>query len=177
MQNFVKRGFQLRTASLETRIAYTGFLTLMVPGVASLVALSVGRMGFSPAAIATYYRGGESEMSFPRTFWQLVEVSHFHLFTIPVVALILTHLLFATPTSSATRVRWTLVTYTGALLDVLGPWAVRYVSAVFAYVLLAGWILLAVGLIGIVAISLASTWGPERWFASLPPPGPNGGGR
>ncbi len=72
MQVFVRRGFQLRTASVETRIAYTAFLLLMVPAVGTLVALSVGRMGLSPTAIATYYRGGESEMSFPRGFWQLM---------------------------------------------------------------------------------------------------------
>lgn len=71
MQAFARRGFQLRTASTETRLTYTGFLLLMLPGVASLIALSVGRMGFNPNAIATYYRGGESEMSFPKTFWQL----------------------------------------------------------------------------------------------------------
>ncbi len=49
MQVFSRRGFQLRKAPLETRLAYTGFLVLMVPGAASLVALSVGPMGFSPS--------------------------------------------------------------------------------------------------------------------------------
>src|SRR6266545_6460640 len=168
MQVFSRRGFQLRTASLETRLAYTFFLVLMLPGAASLVALSVGRMGLSPRAIATYYRGGEAEMSFPKQFWQLVEVSHFHLFSVPVVVLILSHLLSATPASVRARVGLTVATYTGALLEIGGPFAVRYLAGGFAYVLIVGWALLAAGMFAGVGISLACMWGPERW-SSRPP--------
>lgn len=68
----------MRSACGESPVVFTWLL-----GIATLVALSVGRVGASPAAIATYYRGGESEMSFPKTFWQIMEVNHFHLFTVP----------------------------------------------------------------------------------------------
>src|SRR5512142_1116151 len=103
MQVFARRGFVLRAASLETRIAYTVFLSLALLGAGSMGALSVGRIGVTPAAIATYYRGGESEMHFPKQFWQLAEVSHFHLFSISVVLLILSHLLSATPLPARAR--------------------------------------------------------------------------
>ncbi len=154
---------------METRIAYTGFLLLMVPGVATLVALSIGRMGLRPDAIATYYRGGESEMSFPKTFWQLTEVSHSHLFTIPVVVLILSHLLFGTPLSSRARVALTGITFAGALLDALGPWAVRYVAGGFAYVLIFGWMLLGGGSLLMVGLTFAAMWLPERWLTRTTP--------
>ncbi len=162
MQAFARRGFQLRTASLETRLTYTGFLLLMLPGVASLIALSFGRMGFDPTAIATYYRGGESEMSFPKTFWQLTEVSHFHLFTIPVVVLIVSHLLYGTAARPRVRIGLTVALYTGALLDVLGPWAIRYLSAGFAHVLILGWLLLGGGLLTVVVFTLLAMWLPPR---------------
>ncbi len=175
MQVFSRRGFQLRTASLETRVAYTAFLLLMLPGVATLVALSIGRMGLSRHSIATYYRGGESEMSFPKSFWQLMEVSHFHLFTIPVVVLVLCHLLYGTRFSVRSRIWLTAITFTGAFLDALGPWAVRYLAAEFAIVLIAGWVLLAGGLLLTVVATLAGMWAPERWLArSSDPPGGNG---
>jgi len=163
MKAFSRRGFQLRRASLETRVAYTGFLLLTAPGAATLVALSVGRMGLSPAAIATYYRGGQTEMSFPKQFWQLMEVSHFHLFSVQVVVLILAHLLFATPISRRARVWLTSGTFLGAALEIAGPWAVRYLAASFAWMLLAGWALLAFGILAIIVLSLVSMWGPERW--------------
>jgi len=170
MQVFSRRGFQLRTASLETRVAYTAFLVLALLGVATLVALAM-RAGVTPGAIAVYYRGDDSEMSFGKTFWQLVEVSHFHLFTIPVVVLIVSHLLYGTPTSVRLRVWLTLVVFTGALLDVIAPWLVRYVAGAMAYVTIVGWLLLAGGTLLIVIITLLSMWGSERsvaWFASPP---------
>lgn len=176
MKSFARRGFQLRSAPLETRLAYTGFLALTVPGIATLVALSVGRVGASPAAIAVYYRGGDAEAAFPRTFWQLAEVSHFHLFSIPVVALILTHLLFGTSASRRVRVGITACTFGGALLDAVAPWAIRYAAAGFAYALLLGWAMLAVGALSAVALSLAAMWAPERWLgAPEPRDEPDGG--
>ncbi|HTR53461.1 MAG TPA: hypothetical protein VMJ10_22365 [Kofleriaceae bacterium] len=168
MQVFSRRGFQLRTASVETRVAYTAFLVLSALGLATLVALAM-RAGTSPSAIAVYYRGDDSEMSFGKTFWQLVETSHFHLFTVPVVVLIWSHLLYGTPTSVRLRVGLTLVTFAGALLEALGPWLVRYVAGACAWVLMAGWLLLAGGAAAILVISLLSMWGREwmvKWFAS-----------
>ena len=170
MQVFARRGFQLRTASLETRVAYTAFLVLTALGLATQIALSL-RVGLTPEAIATYYRGSDSELSFPKSFWQLVETSHFHLFTVPVVVLILSHLLFGTPTSVRLRVALTLATFTGALLEVAGPWAVRYVAGPCAFGLIAGWLLLAGGAAAILIVTLLSMWAPEswvRWFASAP---------
>jgi hypothetical protein len=168
MQVFSRRGFQLRTASLETRVAYTAFLVLTVLGLATLLALAI-RVGVTPGAIATYYRGGDSEMAFPKTFWQLVETSHAHLFTVPVAVLILSHLLYGTPTSVRLRVWLTLITFAGALLEAVGPWAVRYVAGACAYLLILGWLLLAGGGALIVVITLLSMWAGERWvtwFAS-----------
>ena len=170
MQVFARRGFQLRSASLETRVAYTAFLVLMSLGLATMVALSA-RVGITPTAIATYYRGGDSELAFPKAFWQLVETSHFHLFTVSVVVLVLSHLLYGTPTSTRLRVSLTLVTFAGAVLEILGPWGVRYVAGGCAYALIAGWVLLAGGAFAIIVVSLLSMWASERWvrwFASPP---------
>jgi hypothetical protein len=175
MQAFARRGFQLRSASIETRVAYTGFLLLMLPALSTLVALSFGRMGLDPHSVAAHYRGGESEMSFPKTFWQLVEVSHFHLFTIPIVVLVLSHLLCATPASPRLRIYLTSITFIGSFLDAVGPWAIRYLSAGFVYVLIVGWMLLAGGALLIVTLTLVAMWGPLRWAARMAAPAPTNG--
>jgi hypothetical protein len=165
MQAFSRRGFQLRTASFETRLAYTAFLWLCLLGLATLIALSFGRTGASPAEVATYYRGDGGELKFPKTFWQLVEVSHFHLFTIPVVVLILSHLLYATPLPVRLRVGLTVATFAGAFLDALGPWAVRYVSGACAYGLMLGWGLLALGSLAMIVLTMIAMWGPRAWLS------------
>ena len=175
MKAFARRGYQLRTASLETRVAYTAFLVLMLPALSTLVALSLGRMGLDPQSVAAHYRGGDSEMSFPKTFWQLVEGSHFHLFTIPIVVLVLSHLLCATPTSARLRVFLTSLTFAGAFLDAVGPWAIRYLSAGFAYLLIVGWMFLAGGALVIVLLTLVAMWAPERWTARMAAPTPTNG--
>ncbi len=100
-------------------------------------------------------------------------MSHFHLFTVPVVVLILSHLLIGTPLSARARIWLVVMTFAGALLDVLGPWGVRYVAPGLVYVLLAGWLLLVTGSSLIVLLTLLSMWGPERWLASLEPPPAN----
>jgi hypothetical protein len=102
----------------------------------------------------------------------MMEVSHFHLFSVPVVVLILAHLLYATPISVRARVWLTALTYLGALLEIGGPWAVRYLAGGFAVLLLAGWILLALGITAIVLLSLVSMWGPDRWNEWMAAPEP-----
>jgi hypothetical protein len=102
-------------------------------------------------------------MTFPKQFWQLLEVSHFHLFSVPVVVLILAHLLYATPIATRAKVWLTAATYLGAVLEIGGPWAVRYLAGAFAWALLAGWALLASGIAAIIVLSLVSMWGPEPW--------------
>ena len=113
-------------------------------------------------------------MSFPKTFWQLMEVSHFHLFTVPVVVLILSHLLYGTPLSVRFRIWMTAIAFAGALLDALGPWAVRYLAAGCAYLLILGWVLLGGGTLLMVLVTLIAMWAPERWMAWFAAPPANG---
>ncbi len=171
MHVFIKSGYRLGKTSLETRITYSAFLLLMLPGLGTMLALSAGRIGLTPGAIAAFYRGGEGEMSFPKELWQLMEEAHFHLFTVPIILLILTHLLFATGCPPRTRVVISLGLWIGALLEIGGPFAVRYVSGSFAPLLLLGWGLLSLGMLASVGYSLAALWG-----AAPPEPSPAPGG-
>src|SRR4051812_12515774 len=114
MRQFAAKGFRLASTNTDLRLTYTFFLGFTFLGLVSLAALSLGRIGFRPEAIATYYRGSETEMKFPKEFWQLMEVSHFHLFTEPTVILILTHLAFATGLVRRNRVLLTTGAYLGS---------------------------------------------------------------
>lgn len=168
MHVFVKSGYRLARTSLETKIAYTGFLGLVLPGVVTLLALSIGRIGLSPHAIAVFYRGGDGELSFPKQLWQLMEEAHFHLFSVPVVLLVLTHLLFATACPPRLRIAISVSAYLGAVLEIGCPFAIRYLSAGFAPLLLAGWALLAFGMLSSIGFSLWALW------ARVPPGAPSG---
>lgn len=173
MHVFIKSGYRLGRTSLETRLTYSGFLLLALGGVGSMLALSLGHLGASPHAIAVFYRGGDGEMSFPKTLWQLMETAHFHLFSIPVVLLVLTHLLFATACPPRLRLILSLVSWLGAALEIGAPFAVRYLGAPFAYAVLLGWAALTFGMVGSIGYSLLALWGPASPEKDSPPSGPS----
>jgi hypothetical protein len=156
MRQFAAKGFRLGSSNTDLKLTYAFFLGFTFLGLVSLAALSLGRIGISPAAIATYYRGSDSEMKLPKEFWQLMEVSHFHLFTEPTVILILTHLSFATGLVRKHRVLLCVGAYGGSALEISGPWLVRYGSAGCAYLLLLGWGLLLLCGFSLFAVSVAA---------------------
>jgi hypothetical protein len=127
-------------------------------------------IGPTPARIATYYRGGTREMAmvFPKSFRELVEVTHFHAFIIGVVYLVLAHLFLATAMSDRVKRAGIVVTFVGLAGDMLGIWLIRYVSAVFAYTQVVFWGFEWVGFAALVLFPLREMWF-RRSLDDLPP--------
>jgi hypothetical protein len=57
---------------------------------------------------------------------KLLEVTHFHLFTIPVFVLILTHLFLMTESSLLSHMVWISMAWLSALLHIVAPWLIRF---------------------------------------------------
>jgi hypothetical protein len=57
---------------------------------------------------------------------KLLEVTHFHLFTVPVFLLILTHLFMLTALSARSKLLWITLGWLTGTLHILAPWLVRY---------------------------------------------------
>lgn len=60
---------------------------------------------------------------------KLLEVSHFHLFTMPVFLLIISHLFMMTGIARWARLLWIALGWGGALFHLAAPWLIRYVGA------------------------------------------------
>src|SRR5207245_11753892 len=90
MREFGKGGFSLKRAPRRLRLVYAGFLVLTAIGFATQFGFEIGRIGVTPAAIATFYRGTESGdvMGFPKTAAQLLEVTAAHAFGTAIAYLI-----------------------------------------------------------------------------------------
>jgi hypothetical protein len=155
LRDFARSGFSLAQAPRRLRLIYGGFLLLVAFGVLSQLGFQIGRIGTTPRAIAIYYRGGESgdTMAFPKTFGQLLEVTHAHAFVMAIVFLILAHLAAATPVPERTTDLLLAVTFAGTVGDVLAPWLVRYAAPWWAWFTLASWIAQGLGTIGLIGIS------------------------
>jgi len=162
MREFAKGQFRLREAPRPLRLIYGGFLLFAALGFASQLGFQVGRIGLTAHAIAVYYRGGESGdvMAFPKTFGQLLEISHAHTFMMAVVFLILAHLFVSTDGSPGFKGTALAVTFAGMLGDLLAPWLIRYGAAWCAWIELAAWAAEGVGSAILVAVSSWECLGP-----------------
>jgi len=59
--------------------------------------------GLSPQGIAEHYRRSDATFGEPMSFRELAEIAHFHLFTMPVVFMILIHVMYLTSASTSSR--------------------------------------------------------------------------
>jgi len=165
MKAFAANNYLLRHARLEVRLIYTAFLGLVVVGMLTMAAFELYHIGPTPSRVAAYYRGGEhgGEMTFAKTFRELVEVTHFHAFIMGIVYLVLAHLFIASPLRPDIKRGFILLTFAGLFGDLLSPWLVRYVSAMFAPVALLSWLAEWIGFTAFVAVPLVEMWGaPAR---------------
>lgn len=155
MREFGKGGFSLRSAPRRLRFVYAGFLVLTAIGFATQFGFEIGRIGLTPVAIATFYRGSESGdvMIFPKTAAQLLEVTHAHAFVMAVVFLILAHLFVSTSAPATLKTVVLTVAFAGTVGDLISPWLVRYGTASFAWIALGSWIAQGAGNLVLLGVS------------------------
>ena len=116
--------------------------------------LYFNKMGLTYASVVDYYLGSEERYLTPRTYQGMLEVSHFHLFAMGLLLLVLTHLMLFIPASNTVKLWLIVLPFTAALLDEGASWLVRYAHPGFAYLKIAGFLLLQGSLAALVIISL-----------------------
>jgi hypothetical protein len=67
------------------------------------------------------------------TYRKLLEVTHFHLFTVPVFLLIIAHLFMLTGLGSTLKMIFIVTGFGSSLLHLVAPWAIRYGGAGWAW--------------------------------------------
>ena len=114
--------------------------------------------GLSPQGIADHYRGSNATFGEPMSFRELAEITHFHLFTMPVVFMILVHVLYLTNASNQLKIVTTWLSFGGVILDLLSPWLISYVSPVFVLTMLTGDTFMTAGFFIMFVIPLHEMW-------------------
>lgn len=160
MRSFATGGYLLSDARLETRLVYSGFLVLVFIGLLTVAVFQVKHIGPTPERVATYYRGGSrgTTMVFPKTFRELVELTHFHAFIMGIVYLVLAHLFLATTAPERVKIAGITLAFVGIVGDVLGVWLIRYGSAGFAYTQVLCWVCQWLGFGAFVYYPLREMW-------------------
>jgi len=162
MRNFNTR-FRLRDTDRHIRLVYTWFLLLMLAGFVFSFFWAHSMTDLTPKGIAAHYRGSDANFGEPMSFGQLAEVTHFHLFTMPVVFLIMVHVLYLTMASPTVKVLIAWASFLGVTLDLASPWLITYVSPLFVVTLLMGDLLMVMSFLVMFVIPLY-----EMWFLNHP---------
>lgn len=157
MRNFNQR-FKLRDSDRHIRMLYTLFLMLMLAGFLFSFFWAHSMTGLSPQGIADHYRGSDATFGEPMSFRELAEVTHFHLFTMPVVFMILVHVMYLTSASHALKVAVTWGGFGGVILDLLSPWLISYVSPIFVLTMLTGDTLMMMTFLVMMTVPLYEMW-------------------
>ena len=120
--------------------------------------LYFSKMSLSYGSVVDYYLGSPTQFTEPRSFAGMLEISHFHLFAMGMLLLVLTHLVLFTPISNRAKAWLIVAPFAAALLDEGSGWLVRFVSPVFALAKIAGFLALQTSLAVLVGLALWSTF-------------------
>src|SRR5207237_9211788 len=104
MRNFNTR-FRLRDTDRHIRFVYTLFLLLILVGFGFSFFWAHSMTGLSPQGVADHYRGSDATFGEPMSFREPAEITHFHLFRMPVAFLILAQVLYPTLASDLLHLR------------------------------------------------------------------------
>lgn len=117
------------------------------------------KMGLNPDSVVEYYLGSEEKFTQPKSYQSLLEVTHFHLFAMGMLAVTLTHLLLFTPLSVNLKIWLTGLTFVSAIADEIAGWLVRFVHPAFAWFKIAAFLTLEFSLAAmLILVSASLVW-------------------
>lgn len=153
----IKSGM-LGTLLWETRFIYTLFLLFCLVSYGVMGVLMNTRTHFATTDLTEYYRGNEEKDIYGKTFQELLETTHFHLFSVPVLLFIQGHLFLLTSWPRRLKVSIVLASFVGAALMIAGPWMILYLSSELAILMVFGRILLFLSLLFYAIVPIYEMW-------------------
>jgi len=161
---FVITGEWTRNRLLQTIVSlYSLYVALLW---VTNALLYFAKMDLRPSSVVSYYLGNEELFLSPRSYQGMLEVSHFHLFAMGLLLLVLTHLMLFVPLRNHWKAWLIAVPFLAAGLDEGAGWLVRFGHPGFAWLKVAGFLLLQASLAALVGLALWSVFaGSQRNYA------------
>jgi hypothetical protein len=150
--------FSYRRAPTGVKLTATVFLLFAVLGLGIAALQIYVKTGLTVRGVLAHYRGDEAAFQTPMGFAELVEITHAHAFTMPMLAVTL-GVAFAL-TQAAERLKQLVVMSlaVGVLLELGLPWVVRYGAPWTVHLFNVAGILLGGALILAVVVPLYEMW-------------------
>jgi len=149
MREFASPATRAGALPRPVKVLYTAFCALTVAGLLSCLGLYDGVVRFgartTPAELydhlVTYYQpGGRTPaageaMPAPRmSARKLLEVTHFHLFSMPLYLLVVAHLFLLTGVGARAKMGWISASVAATATHLLAPWCVYFGGRALAWI-------------------------------------------
>lgn len=151
MKDFVRPQGRLAKLPLSARVVYTIFLMFTLAALAISVWLTEAMVQLDLKGVDSYYAGledhnvdtaradsaGGPKLALPEdmgtdipdaepmSIRKLLEVTHFHLFSMPVYLMILAHLFMLSRRSESMKLTWIGIGSVSVLAHIIAPWVAR----------------------------------------------------
>jgi hypothetical protein len=181
LRQFSSSGFRIWNLSREAKLVYTGFGLFALLAIGVSILFYEDLVGPGSGGVRAYYAGeaaaptvnareapGGPKLDLPSepevrltvavTYRKLLEVTHFHLFTLPVFLLIIAHLFMLTGLSTRAKSIWIAGGWLSSLLHLLAPWLIRYGSAAWSFLYPLSGALMALTLVVMTVYPIWAMW-------------------
>lgn len=133
------------------------------------------RTNFTPRNTVRHYSGNEEKsyndsnykynesllqegLYFPKSNKEIVEITHVHAFTIPLIIFVMSRILSMTLVRDWIKITIYSVAFAGIIMNLSGPWLVRFKSDVFSISLIASYFLLGICFTALISIPVYEMW-------------------
>lgn len=134
-------------------LLFLGYIALLL---VSNALMYFHKMGLTASSVVRYYLGSEEQFTQPVSYQSLLEISHFHLFSMGILVLVLTHLMLFVPLAERLKIWLIALTFSAGVANEAGGWLVRFVHPAFAYFKITTFLLLEATLAALLIVVTAA---------------------
>ncbi len=193
MKDFGRSGSRLSALPFQARLVYSVFLAFTLAALAFTAWLGEEMLGADLGRTREYYAGVsdaphlaaraetagptidmpatalEPPARDPIALRKLLEVTHFHLFSMPVYLMILSHLFMLSGLGARTKTTWISLATLAVLVHIAAPWIARSDAGFAKLVYGSSGALLALTFLVMSGVALFEMWRPRSARPSRPP--------
>ncbi len=165
----------LSKSPTSNKLSVTFFLILMAYAFYVSCTNFYERTNFTPRNTVRHYSGNEEMTNnesnyeydenllqegfyFPKSYKEIVEITHVHAFTIPLIIFVMSRILSMTLIRDWIKITIYSVAFAGIIMNLSGPWLVRFKSDVFSISLIASYFLLGICFTALISIPMYEMW-------------------
>ncbi len=161
------------TFTISKKLFITFFLIMM--GVAFYVSCLnfYERTKFSSQKTVRHYVGNEEDSNeeyeyneeslqegffFPKSYREILEITHVHAFTIPLVIFVMSRILSMTKIGEGVKITIYSFAFSGAIMNLTGPYLIRFKSEIFTISLIASYLIFGLCFIAFISLPIYEMW-------------------